>query len=149
MTGYGLVLAVMVGTVLKETNRHPDPHAMRPSRMVANYGVLLADRVYRGALLTGCGAFAALFAFISGSPFACTSSCIGMSPQQMGLAFGANVTGFMVGSVLSARLSRRLGAEEMIRSGVFLGASAAAADGRCWRLRACIILPPSWVRCGA
>lgn len=122
LTGYGLVLAVMVGTVLKETNRHPDPHAMRPSRMVANYGVLLADRVYRGALLTGCGAFAALFAFISGSPFVYIE-LYGMSPQQMGLAFGANVTGFMVGSVLSARLSRRLGAEEMIRSGVFLGAA--------------------------
>lgn len=122
LTGYGLVLAAMVWTVLKETNRHPDPHAMQPSRMVANYGVLLADRVYRGALLTGCGAFAALFAFISGSPFVYIE-LYGMSPQQMGFAFGANVTGFMVGTVLSARLSRRLGAGWMIRSGVLLGAA--------------------------
>jgi DHA1 family bicyclomycin/chloramphenicol resistance-like MFS transporter len=122
LTGYGLVLAAMVWTVLKETNRHPDPHAMQPSRMVANYGVLLADRVYRGALLTGCGAFAAMFAFISGSPFVYIE-LYGMSPQQMGFAFGANVTGFMVGTVLSARLSRRLGAGWMIRSGVLLGAA--------------------------
>ena len=122
LTGYGLVLTAMVWTVLKETNRHPDPQAMQPSRMVANYGVLLADRVYRGALLTGCGAFAALFAFISGSPFVYIE-LYGMSPQQMGFAFGANVTGFMVGTVLSARLSRRLGAGWMIRSGVLLGAA--------------------------
>lgn len=122
LTGYGLVLTAMVWTVLKETNRHPDPQAMQPSRMVANYGVLLADRVYRGALLTGCGAFAALFAFISGSPFVYIE-LYGMSPQQMGFAFGANVTGFMVGTVLSARLSRRLGAGWMIRSGVLLGAT--------------------------
>lgn len=122
LTGYGLVLTAMVWTVLKETNRHPDPQAMQPSRMVANYGVLLADRVYRGALLTGCGAFAALFAFISGSPFVYIE-LYGMSPQEMGFAFGANVTGFMVGTVLSARLSRRLGAGWMIRSGVLLGAT--------------------------
>lgn len=122
LTGYGLVLTAMVWTVLKETNRHPDPQAMQPSRMVANYGVLLADRVYRGALLTGCGAFAALFAFISGSPFVYIE-LYGMSPQEMGFAFGANVTGFMVGTVLSARLSRRLGAGWMIRSGVLLGAA--------------------------
>ena len=113
----------MVWSVLKETNRHPDPHAIRPSRMLSNYGVLLADRTYRGALLTGCGAFAALFAFISGSPFVYID-LYGMSPQQMGLAFGANVTGFIVGSVLSARLTRRLGADRLIRSGVYLGAAS-------------------------
>ena len=122
LTGYGLALAAMVWTVLKETNRHPDPQAMQPSRMVANYGVLLADRIYRGALLTGCGAFAALFAFISGSPFVYIE-LYGMSPQQMGFAFGANVTGFMIGTMLSARLSRRLGAGWMIRSGVLLGSA--------------------------
>lgn len=123
LTLYGLALGFMVWKVLKETNRHPDPHAIRPSRMLANYGVLLADRTYRGALLTGCGAFASLFAFISGSPFVYIE-LYGMSPQQMGLAFGANVTGFIVGSTLSARLTRRLGADWLIRSGVYLGAAS-------------------------
>jgi DHA1 family bicyclomycin/chloramphenicol resistance-like MFS transporter len=52
-----------------------------------------------------------------------------MSPQQMGLAFGANVTGFMLGSVLSARLSRRLGVDWMIRCGVFLGAACGLLMG--------------------
>ena len=48
-------------------------------------------------MLIGCGAFAALFAFISGSPFDDFIEHFGMSPQQMGLAFGLNVTGFMIG----------------------------------------------------
>lgn len=99
---------------------------MRPARMWANYRTLLADPVYRSALLIGCGAFAALFAFISGSPFVFIEH-FGMSPQQMGLAFGLNVTGFMLGTTLSARLSRRLGPTHLIRHGAWLGATCGVA----------------------
>jgi len=122
LTLYALVLSVAVWRVLQETNRHPDPHAMHPLRMLANYRTLLADRVYRGALLTGCGAFAALFSFISGSSFVFIE-LFGLSPQEMGLAFGVNVTGFMIGSTLSARLSRRVGPLRLIRHGVLLGST--------------------------
>ena len=122
LTLYALVLMLAVWRLLQETNRHPDAHAMRPARMWANYRTLLADPVYRSALLIGCGAFAALFAFISGSPFVFIEH-FGMSPQQMGLAFGLNVTGFMLGSTLSARLSRRIGPARLIRHGVWLGAA--------------------------
>ena len=122
LTLYALVLILAVWRLLQETNRHPDAHAMRPARMWANYRTLLADPVYRSALLIGCGAFAALFAFISGSPFVFIEH-FGMSPQQMGLAFGLNVTGFMLGSTLSARLSRRIGPARLIRHGVWLGAA--------------------------
>ena len=126
LTVYALMLMLAVWLLLKETNRHPDAHAMRPARMWANYRTLLADPVYRSALLIGCGAFAALFAFISGSPFVFIEH-FGMSPQQMGLAFGLNVTGFMLGSTLSARLSRRIGPARLIRHGVWLGAACGIA----------------------
>ncbi|MHB1374376.1 MAG: multidrug effflux MFS transporter [Thauera sp.] len=120
LTGYGLLLMALVGVMLRETNAHPDPRAMEPARMLANYRTLLADPVYRSALLIGCGAFAALFAFISGSPFVYIE-LFGMSPLQMGLAFGLNVTGFMLGTTLSARLSRCVGPARLIRFGVFAG----------------------------
>ena len=126
LTVYAVMLMLAVWLLLKETNRHPDPHAMRPARMWENYRTLLADPVYRSALLIGCGAFAALFAFISGSPFVFFEH-FGMSPQQMGLAFGLNVTGFMLGSTLSARLSRRIGPSRLIRKGVWLGAACGIA----------------------
>lgn len=122
LTVYACVLMVAVWRLLQETNGHPDAHATRPARMWANYRTLLADPAYRSALLIGCGAFAALFAFISGSPFVFIEH-FGMSPQQMGLAFGLNVTGFMLGTTLSARLSRRLGPVRLIRHGVWLGAT--------------------------
>ena len=126
LTLYALVLMLAVWRLLQETNRHPDADAMRPARMWANYRTLLADPVYRSALLIGCGAVAALFAFISGSPFVFIEH-FGMSPQQMGLAFGLNVTGFMLGSTLSARLSRRIGPSRLIRQGVWLGAACGIA----------------------
>ena len=122
LTVYAVVLTLAVWLLLKETNRHPDAHAMRPGRMWANYRTLLADPVYRSALLIGCGAFAALFAFISGSPFVFIEH-FGMSPQQMGLAFGLNVTGFMLGTTLSARLSRRLGSTRLDRKSTRLNSS--------------------------
>lgn len=119
---YAVLLMLAVAMLLRETNRHPDADAMRPGRMLANYRTLLADPAYRGALLIGCGAFAALFAFISGSPFVFIEH-FGLSPQQMGLVFGLNVTGFMIGSTLSARHSRRLGPARLIRYGVWIGAA--------------------------
>lgn len=123
---YACMLLLAVSLRLKETNRHPDANALRPARMLANYRILLADPVYRSALLVGCGAFAALFAFISGSPFVFIEH-FGMSPQQMGLAFGLNVSGFMIGSTLSGRLSRRLGPARLIGHGVWIGAICGVA----------------------
>ncbi len=123
LTVYAVLLLLLIGRELQETNRHLDPQAMHPLRMLSNYRTLLADRVYRGALLTGCGAFAALFAFISGSPFVFIE-LFGLSPAQMGLAFGANVTGFMIGSTLSARLARRVEPQCLIRNGVLLGSAS-------------------------
>lgn len=122
LTIYAVLLLLLAGRVLQETNRHPDPHAMHPLRMLSNYRTLLADPVYRGALLIGCGAFAALFSFISGSPFVFIE-LFGLSPEQMGLAFGVNVTGFMIGTTLSARLSRRTEPQRLMRNGVLLGSA--------------------------
>lgn len=146
LTVYSIALLLVIARQLQETNRHLDPHAMHPLRMLSNYRTLLADRVYRGALLIGCGAFAALFSFISGSPFVFIE-LYGLSPEQMGLAFGANVTGFMIGSTLSARLSRRIGPQHLMRNGVLLGSLcgmllAALAVGGVHHIAA--VMAPMW-----
>ncbi len=126
LTLFSFVLALVTWKSLRETNRNPDPAAMRPAVMLGNYRRLLADRAYRGVLLTGSFAFAALFAFISGAPFVFIE-LYGMSPQGMAIAFGANVTGFMLGTTLSGRLSRRVGVDRLMRAGVWLGAAGGVA----------------------
>jgi len=127
LTLYGIVLMLMVWRLLQETNAHPDAQAMQPARMLANYRTLLADPGYRSALLIGCGAFASLFAFISGSPFRLYRAVRQCRRCRSGLAFGVNVTGFMLGTVMSARLSRRLGPARLIRVGVLAGGACGGA----------------------
>jgi DHA1 family bicyclomycin/chloramphenicol resistance-like MFS transporter len=123
LTLYSAVVLVAVWRVLDETNRHRDPGAARPGRMLANFVTLLADRRYLGVLLCNGLAYAGLFAFISGSPFVFIDM-FGFTPQGMGLAFGVMVSGYMVGTTISGRLSRRVGPERLLRAGVVLGAAA-------------------------
>ena len=91
-----------------ETNRRPMPAMRARPGCWPSYRTLLAptrlprhnvDRVQRY--------FAALFALHLRLTVR-VHRHFGVSPQQMGLAFGLNVTGFMIGSTLSARHSRRL-----------------------------------------
>lgn len=121
-----LFSALQAGVTLRmlgESNRHLDPTATRPGRMLANFATLLRDRRYLGVLLCNGLAYAGLFAFISASPFVFINM-FGFSPQAMGLAFGVMVSGYMVGTTVSGRLSRRAGPERLLRSGVTLGAVA-------------------------
>ncbi len=118
LVGTALVLAVAL--MLSETNRHPNPDAVNPGRLQANYRRLLGDRSYRGFVLCFAGVFSALFAFISGSSFVLIDR-FALSPVMYGLSFGIVVLGYMVGSFASGRLTLRLGIPRMITLGLWVG----------------------------
>ncbi|WKX70015.1 multidrug effflux MFS transporter [Streptomyces sp. XD-27] len=70
---------------------------------------LLADRVFTGYMLAGGFAFAALFAYVSGSAFV-VQEIYGASPQTFSLLFGLNSIGLVAvgqlnGKVLVGRVS--------------------------------------------
>jgi DHA1 family bicyclomycin/chloramphenicol resistance-like MFS transporter len=67
------------------------------------FRVLLADRSFAGYALSGGLAFAAMFAYISGSSFV-LQDIFGLSPQRFGLVFGTNALGI----VLVGQLNRVL-----------------------------------------
>ncbi len=117
---FAAVQSIFVWRMLMETNLHRDPEAIRPTRIAANYRSLLGDPLYRGAVLTNAFAYSALFAFISGAPFVYIG-LFGMSPQGMGLAFGGNVLGYLAGTMISGRLSHRIGAYRLLRYSVMFG----------------------------
>lgn len=121
LTIFSALLALTVWSTLGETNAHPDPTATRARRIVQNFLALLRDPLFRGVLLTNAFAYAGLFAFISGSPFVFID-IFGFSPQGMGLAFGVMVSGYVVGTMISGRLSRRLGPNRLLQIGVSVGA---------------------------
>jgi len=126
LTAFSAIQVIFVWRMLTETNRHLDPLALQPRNIIANYRSLLADRLYRGVVMVNGFGYAGLFAFISGAAFVFIDH-YGFSPQGMGLAFGCNVTGFMLGTVLSGRYSRRVGPGRLLRHGVLLGAVSGVA----------------------
>jgi DHA1 family bicyclomycin/chloramphenicol resistance-like MFS transporter len=76
------------------------------SRTLADLRTLLADRVFRGAVLNQGFLYAALFAYLAGATFV-LQDIYGLSPQAYALAFGANSAGFMVFGYLSGRTAER------------------------------------------
>ncbi|MDJ1133473.1 Bcr/CflA family multidrug efflux MFS transporter [Streptomyces iconiensis] len=109
LAAIGLVLVLVVLRKLPETlppaERHKGglPEALRTMRG------LLADRVFTGYLLASSLAFAALFSYVSASPFV-IQEIYGASPQTFSLLFMINSIGIVAfgqlnGKVLVGRVS--------------------------------------------
>jgi DHA1 family bicyclomycin/chloramphenicol resistance-like MFS transporter len=119
----GALQLVAVACMLSESNVHRDPEANNPRQMIANFARLLADRHYLGCLLSFSFSYSALFAFISASSFVLADRH-GLTPQVYGLCFGAVIAGYLLGSLASGRLVRRLGSDYLLLRGAWLGAIA-------------------------
>lgn len=87
---------------------------------------LLADRVFTGYVLANGLAFAAMFAYISGSPYV-LQDIHGLSPQAYSGVFGINAFGLVAAAQLSGRLVHRVGARALLSTG--LAGSAAGGVG--------------------
>ncbi|HEX3736952.1 MAG TPA: multidrug effflux MFS transporter [Solirubrobacterales bacterium] len=81
------------------------------------FGTLLTDRRFVPFAVSGGLSFAAMFAYISGSPFV-LENIYGASPQLYGVAFGVNSAGIVAASQVSGRLVGRTGPAPLLRLGV-------------------------------
>lgn len=103
LTGIGLVLTLVVARWLPETlaprlrHRGGVPDALRTMRG------LFADRAFTGYLLAGSLAFAALFSYVSASPFV-MQKIYGASPQAFSLLFMLNSIGLVTAGQINGRL---------------------------------------------
>ncbi|MGW7301017.1 multidrug effflux MFS transporter [Streptomyces sp. NPDC054829] len=109
LTVVGALLALLVWARLPETLDEADRHQGGGREALRSMRGLLADRVFAGYMLTGGFAFAALFAYISASPFV-VQEIYGASPQTFSLLFGLNSVGLVIvgqinGKVLVGRVS--------------------------------------------
>ncbi|WP_299441251.1 multidrug effflux MFS transporter [uncultured Rhodospira sp.] len=119
LTLFGVAVLVAAWRLLAETHRHPDPGALRPSRMLGTYAFLLRSPVFLGYTLVVSFGFAGLFAFISGSSFV-VIDVLGVAPEHFGFAFMAVVVGYILGASSGGRLSGRLGLDRLILAGTIL-----------------------------
>lgn len=113
---FSAAMAVLVATLLSETNQWRDPTAMRPEMLIRGYRALLGHRDYVGYLLVVALIYSGIFAFISGSAFLLIDS-VGLTPIAYGYCFGAGVAGYILGAFIAGRISTRIGVDGMVMRG--------------------------------
>jgi DHA1 family bicyclomycin/chloramphenicol resistance-like MFS transporter len=117
LTGVGLVL--LVACLLWFDESLPADRRRRGSLVdtLHSFGVLTRDRTFVGYALAGGLAFAAMFAYISGSSFA-LQDIFGLSPQQFGLVFGTNALGIVAVGQLNRWLVNRFSPHRLLAVGL-------------------------------
>ncbi|MEV6548051.1 multidrug effflux MFS transporter [Streptomyces sp. NPDC051597] len=103
LTGVGLLLTVFVWRFLGETLPPERRHEGGVGEALRTMGSLLRDRVFTGYVLAGGLAFAALFSYISASPFV-IQEIYGASPQTFSLLFGLNSVGLVAAGQINGKL---------------------------------------------
>ncbi|WP_306327126.1 Bcr/CflA family multidrug efflux MFS transporter [Streptomyces venezuelae] len=103
LTVIGVLLTLVVWRFLGETLPPERRHEGGVGQALRTMRGLLADRVFAGYMLTGGLAFAALFAYISASPFV-VQEIYGASPQTFSLLFGLNSIGLVAVGQINGKL---------------------------------------------
>ncbi|MHC3472555.1 multidrug effflux MFS transporter [Streptomyces sp. 7R007] len=127
LTGVGLLLGGLVWARLPETLAPEQRHAGGVGEALHAMRRLLADLPFTGFMLAGGFAFAALFAYISASPFV-IQEIHGASPQTFSLLFGLNSVGLVaVGQLNGKVLVGRVRLEKVLGIGLTVVIAAATA----------------------
>jgi DHA1 family bicyclomycin/chloramphenicol resistance-like MFS transporter len=120
-------VAVLTAVALALVVRHlphthlPD-HSRSPSggqlarTIIASYRTLIGTRRFLAYALTATGAHAGFHIFAAGAPAVLIVS-FGISPEEYGYFASLPPIGFLVGSLLSTRLTRRRGIDGLIATG--------------------------------
>jgi DHA1 family bicyclomycin/chloramphenicol resistance-like MFS transporter len=115
IAGIVLLLAVVAG--VRETLPAGERESGGLKHTVSTFWHLLRDRSFMGFALTGGLSFAAMFGYISGSPFV-LQEVYGATPQQYSLIFALNALALIATSQLGGRLSGRVRPVLLVRAGL-------------------------------
>lgn len=117
LTGFGILAFAAAMVFLPESNPKERRADKRLSDLFTGYVDVMRDPAVVGCTLTGGVTFAALFVYLTGSPFVYIE-VFGVAEEHYGWIFGINVIGLMACSFLNSRLVVRLGAARMLTLGV-------------------------------
>ncbi|MER7640818.1 multidrug effflux MFS transporter [Streptomyces sp. NPDC126522] len=127
LTAVGILLTALVWRRLPETLAPADRHAGGTAEALRSMRALLTDFPFTGYMLTGGFAFAALFAYISASPFV-IQEIYGASPQTFSLLFGVNSVGLVVvGQINGKLLVGRVSMDKVLAAGLAVVVLASTA----------------------
>lgn len=127
LTAVGVLLTLIVWKWLHETLPEKERHTGGIGEALRTMRGLLADRVFTGYMIAGSLAFAALFAYVSASPFV-VQEIYGASPQTFSLLFGINSIGLItVGQINGKVLVGRISLDKALGLGLAVISLAAVA----------------------
>ena len=117
LAAYGAVMIMLIHFLLPESL--PRPQSLHPVAIARNYGELFVDPFFLSVTLASGMVYAGLMAYLSSSSFIYIDM-LGVPVEYFGLIFLGSVIGYMGGSALSARLSRRRDSEQLMLFGIIL-----------------------------
>ncbi|WP_250562687.1 multidrug effflux MFS transporter [Sphaerisporangium fuscum] len=121
----GLLLLLAVLAVVRETLPPGDRDGGGLRHTLATFALLLRDRSFMAAAMAGGLGFAAMFGYISGSPFV-LQQIYGVSPAGFSLIFAANALGLTLMAQVGGRLAGRVSAGRLVLSGLLVSFASAA-----------------------
>ena len=115
VTLVGMIVTAAVFVRLQETNTKPASfEGVRA--MLASFGYLIRKPMFRGFTFHGAFSIAMFFSILAGAPYVVVT-VMGRPATEYGLYFIILPFAFMVGSLVAARISQRVGIERMVIGG--------------------------------
>jgi DHA1 family bicyclomycin/chloramphenicol resistance-like MFS transporter len=117
LSAIGAILLVFVILGLRETLPTTRRSQGGIKNTLSTYRSLLTDRFFMGLALTQGLVGAAMFTYISGSPFV-LQNIYGASPQMFSVFFAINGAGIIIASQLTSRLAERFSVTTLLAIGL-------------------------------
>ncbi|MFF2018317.1 multidrug effflux MFS transporter [Paenibacillus sp. NPDC058177] len=117
----GLVMLASVLFGLRETLPEAQRSGGGLKSTLATFGRLLSDRMFMGYALSQGLVFAAMFAYIAGSPFV-IQNLFGATPQMFSLIFAVNGLGIIITGQVTGKLAERFGETKLLVAGLIYAA---------------------------
>lgn len=143
LVGVAIAVALTVLLGLPESLPAERRQQLRPRALAHGFREVMRNPSFLRMTLAGSGLYAAMFAYIAGSPFVFIE-LFGVPAEHFGLLFGANALGLVAASQLNRILIRRWGMQRVLTAAicmafcayVLLFAGASAGAGLRWVLPA-------------
>ncbi|WP_148864661.1 Bcr/CflA family multidrug efflux MFS transporter [Marinobacter fonticola] len=119
LAGYALLVCAIVAFGLPEPLDPAYRQSLRSAILARNYWTVLCDHAFQGYALTNALIFSGLFAFLSGASFVLIDF-LGVTPSAFGAYFSVMVCGYIIGSFLTARMSRHYTPDQLLRAGLMI-----------------------------
>ena len=119
MVGLAALVLLTYGFGMAETLPPKKRITLRLSTIIANWRTLLGDSYFLGFIACTALLMGALMSFVT-SASVVFQSVFALSPQAFSYFFAAMVSGFIIGSLTTGRLSKVIGANRLVTVGIGL-----------------------------